>query len=139
MDFAGMNYVAVLVATVAAFIFGAVWYGLLSEPWMKAAHIDPTSVRMSTTRFITNFAAELVIAWALAGIIGHLDTGQVTLWDGIVSGIFVWLGFMATTTIVNQSYQGFDWELTFIDAGHWLGVALLMGAIIGWFGVPATG
>ena len=72
---------------------------------------------------------------AVAGVIGHLGDGQVTLWNGIVSGFFVWLGFMATTLAVNQRYEGFGWDLTIIDGLHWLGVALIMGAVIGGFGV----
>ena len=49
--------------------------------------------------------------------------------------LFVWLGFMATTLAVNQRYEGFGWDLTIIDGLHWLGVALIMGAVIGGFGV----
>lgn len=135
MDFGGINYLAVLVAAVAAFAFGAAYYGGLSKPWMKAARIDPAAANMSAGLFITSFVSELVMAWVLAGVIGHLGTGQVTLWNGVVSGFFVWLGFIATTTAVNQRYEGFGWELTIIDAGHWLGVAVIMGAIIGWWGI----
>jgi hypothetical protein len=78
------------------------------------------------------------MAWVLAGVIGHLGPGQATLWNGVVSGFFIWLGFVATTTAVNQRYEGFGWDLTLIDWGHWLGVLLIMGAIIGWFGVSAA-
>ena len=53
----------------------------------------------------------------------------------VISGFFIWLGFLATATAVNQRYEGFGWTLTLIDAGHWLGVALIMGAVIGAFGV----
>ena len=135
MDFGGLNYLAILVAAIAAFVFGAVYYGTLGKPWMKAARIEPGDARMSPVLFITSFVAELIMAWVLAGVIGHLGTGQATLMNGIISGAFVWLGFMATTIAVNQRYQGFGWDLTIRDAGHWLGVAIIMGAIIGWWGV----
>jgi hypothetical protein len=36
-------------------------------------------------------------------------------------------------------YEGFGWDLTLIDTGHWLGVLLLIGAVIGWFGAPGVG
>ena len=75
------------------------------------------------------------MAYVLAGVLGHLGPGQVTLLNGVISALFVWAGFIATTITVNQRYQGFGWTLTLIDAGHWLGVALIMGAIIGWWGV----
>ncbi len=135
MEFGGISYLAVLIAAIAAFVFGAVYYGTLGKPWMKAARIDPAQANMSPVLFITSFVAELIMAWVLAGVIGHLGTGEVTLWNGVVSSLFVWLGFMATTVAVNQRYQGFGWDLTLIDAGHWLGVAVIMGAVIGWWGV----
>jgi Protein of unknown function (DUF1761) len=135
MNFAGMNYIAIVVAAIAAFAFGAAWYGALSKPWIRATRIDPATVKMSAVPFVTSFVCELIMAWVMAGVIGHLGTGQVTLWNGVVSGFFLWLGFLATVTAVNQRYEGFGWDLTIIDAGHWLGVALIMGGVIGWFGV----
>ncbi|QPC85978.1 DUF1761 family protein [Mesorhizobium sp. NBSH29] len=136
MDYAGTNYLAVLLAAVAAWFFGALWYGILfSKPWIKAARIDLTTSRRSPEPFIVSFIAEVVMAIVLAGAIGHLGGGQVTLTNGVISGLILWAGFIATTLAVNQRYQGFGWGLTVIDAGHWLGVMLLMGAIIGAMGV----
>ena len=43
MSFAGMNYLAIVVAAVAAWIFGAVYYAGLGKRWMKAARIDPSA------------------------------------------------------------------------------------------------
>lgn len=137
MDFAGMNYLAIPAAAIAAFVFGAAYYGALGKPWMKAARIDPAGAKMSPALFAVSFIAELVMAFVLAGVIGHLGSGQVTLANGVVAGLLVWAGFIATTVAVNQRYEGFGWTLTLIDAGHWLGVALVMGAVIGWMGLPA--
>ena len=88
--------------------------------------------------FVVSFVCEIVMAFVMAGAIGHLGAGQVTLLNGVISALILWAGFIATTIAVNQRYQGFGWSLTVIDAGHWLGVALIMGAIIGWFGAPAA-
>lgn len=134
MNYAGTNYVAIFGAAVAAWLFGAAWYGMLGRQWMKAAKLNPTDMKMSAVPFIIGFVCELVMAFVLAGAIGHLGPGQVTLWNGLVSAAILWAGFVATTLAVNHRYQNFGWDLTFIDGGHWLGVALIMGAIIGWFG-----
>ena len=75
------------------------------------------------------------MAWVLAGLIGHLGAGQVTVRTGIISGVFCWLGFVVTTLAVNHAYQGARRALTLIDAGHWLGVLLIQGAVIGLMGV----
>ena len=134
MEFGGINYLAVLLAAVAAFVFGSVYYGTLGKPWMKAARIDPEDAKMSPVLFVTSFVAELVMAWVLAGVIGHLGQGQVTLANGIISAAFLWLGLVATTLTVNHRYQSFGWDLTIIDGMHWLGVLLVMGAVIGIMG-----
>lgn len=79
--------------------------------------------------------ALLVMATVLAGVLGHLGPGQVTVRNGIVSALFVWLGFVATTLAVNHAFQGSRRSLTLIDGGHWLGVLLIQGTIIGGMGV----
>jgi Protein of unknown function (DUF1761) len=139
MDFAGMNWVAIGVAAIASFVFGGMWYGILSQQWMAA--LDKTeeeikgSGRSTPVLLLIAFLAQLVMAWVLAGLIGHLGSGQVTLSNGLVSGAFVWVGFVATTIVVNHGFQGAKTGLTVIDAGHWLGVLLLQGAVIGFLGV----
>jgi hypothetical protein len=40
-----------------------------------------------------------------------------------------------TTLAVNHAFQGSKRALTLIDGGHWLGVLLLQGAVIGLMGV----
>lgn len=135
MDFSLINHAAVLVAAIAAFAFGALYYGLLfSRQWTAAARIDPAAMKPSPTPFVVSFICELVMAWVLAGIMFHVGQGQVSIRIGLISALFAWLGFMATTMAVNHRYEGFGWDLTLIDAGHWLGVALIMGVILGWWG-----
>ena len=138
MDFAGANYLAVLVAAVAAFAFGAAWYMALSKPWMAAARIDPSKGNRSIAPFVTSFVCELIMAWVLAILMNAITFGEPSVIAGLIIGFVVWLGFMATTIAVNHRYEGFGWGLTVIDAGHWLGVALIMGAVIGWFGGPVV-
>jgi hypothetical protein len=85
--------------------------------------------------FIYVFAAEVVMAWVLAGLIGHLGPGQVTVRNGVISGAFCWFGFVITTTLANYSFARRSPRLLLIDGGHWLIVLLLMGAIVGAMGV----
>ena len=136
MAFAGMNYWAILAAAVAGFLFGGAWYGILSKQWMAA--IDKTMEDIQKTGMLVPMLISgvclLVMAWVLAGIMGHLGPGQITVRNGVISGAFCWLGFVATTIATNHAYQGAKRSLTLIDAGHWLGVMLIIGAIVGAFG-----
>lgn len=139
MQFAGLNFLAIVLAAVAAFMFGWLWYGVLfSKAWLAAIGKSEEEVKgksPSPVPFAIAFIALTVMAWVLAGIIGHLGPAQVTFKNGVISGAFVWLGFVATTLVVNNAFQGAKRSLTCIDGGHWLGVLLLQGAIIGFLGV----
>jgi hypothetical protein len=137
MAFAGINYLAVLIAAVAAFAFGAAYYISLSRLWLAAIGFtkEQVAARRSPTPFIVSIVALLVMAWVLAGTIGHLGPGQVTVKNGIISGLFIWLGFVITTLAVNYAYGQRKPTLTVIDGIHWLGVLVVQGAIIGALGV----
>ncbi len=141
MTFAGVSYLAIVVAAVAAWLAGAGWYMVFGKTWMAA--IGTTPEKMQEMRgqpgaflpFIYAFVAELAMAWALAGILGHLGPGQVTVRNGAISALFLWLGFVIPTMLVNNSFAHRDWRLMLIDGGHWLVVLVLMGVIIGTIGV----
>lgn len=131
MTAAEVNYLPVVLAAIASFAWGAAWYMGLSSPWLKAARLDPANIKPSAVPFIISFVALLIMGWVMAGVIGHI--GAAGIWPGIVTGFLLWMGFIATTLAVNHRYQNHGWDLTVIDSGHWLGVALIMGAIIGWW------
>ena len=84
--------------------------------------------------FVYAFVGAAIMAYALAGVLGHLGPGQVTLRNGIISGAFIWLGFVFTTMLVNNSFGQRSAKLLLIDGGYWLLVLVLMGAIIGGMG-----
>jgi hypothetical protein len=143
MQFAGLNYLAVIIAAVAGWLAGAAYYGVLAKPWV-AAHgktMDQFKAERTAHKgtphawlpFVLAFAAELVMAYVLAGLVGHM--GAVTIRSAVISGLFVWAGFMVTTMLVNNAFAGRRYVLTLIDAGHWLFVIVVMGVVIGWMGV----
>jgi hypothetical protein len=133
MAFAGMNYLAIVIAAVASFAWGAAYYMTLSKAWLAAVGL--VQPNRSPAPFIISFVALLVMGFVLAGSIGHLGPGNVTLMNGIISGVIVWAGFVATTVFVNNSYPGRKYMLSVIDSLHWLGVLAIQGAVIGAMGV----
>ena len=139
MIFAGVNYLAIVIAAVVAWLAGAGWYMTFGKSWMAALGTTPEKMAAAKNQpgaflpFIYAFVAELAMAWVLSGLLGHL--GPLTLRGGVISGAFCWLGFVITTMLVNNSFAKRDWRLMLIDGGHWLVVLVLMGAIIGAMGV----
>ena len=139
MTFAGINYLAILIAAAAGWVAGAVWYMALANPWMAAVGLTKEKIEENRKQpgaslpFIFAFAACVIMAWVLAGLIGHI--GPVTVRSGVISGAFCWLGFVFTTMLVNNAFAGRSRMLFVIDGGYWLVVLALMGAIIGAMGV----
>lgn len=137
MTFAGMNYLAIVIAAVAAWLAGAGWYMALGRTWTAALGTEkmtPAGQRPAAfLPYVYAFIAELLMAWILAGLLGHI--GALTVRGGIISAAFCWLGFVMTTMAVNNIFAGRDARLLLIDGGHWLLVLVLMGAIIGGMGM----
>jgi hypothetical protein len=132
-----VNYLAVLVATIAGFATGAIWYTLLfGRLWLKAVDLTPSDMSdkgMSPVPFIVSIVSNALMAWVLAVILTRF--GTITIGNGICAGAMAWLGFVLTTIATNTAFPGRPWSLTAIDAGHWLAVLLVQGAIIGLFGI----
>jgi len=137
MTFAGMNHLAILVAAIAAFAWGAAYYTTLSRQWLAAVGMtrEQLQAARSPVPFVISFVALIVMGWVLAGTLAHLGPGQVTLKNGIISALFLWLGFVVTTVFVNNAYPGRKYSLSVIDSIHWLGVLVIQGAVIGAFGI----
>ncbi len=134
MDISNISWVGVIVATIAAFVVGGAYYGILAKPWMKAARLDPSDTKMSASLFGVSLVSEFVMAVVLSLIVSALTMGEVSIGQGLVVAFVLWLGFVVTTQTINHRYQGFGWDLTLIDCGHWLLVFLVQGAVIGYFG-----
>jgi Protein of unknown function (DUF1761) len=131
-----INYLAVVVAAIAGFALGWGWYTVFGKVWMAGlgkSKEDCEKAQHSFTPLIIAAVSCFLMAWMLAGLMGHLS--DVTIKGGVVSAIFVWIGFVLTTVATNHAFEGIRPVVTAIDAGHWLAVLILMGAIIGAFGV----
>jgi hypothetical protein len=129
-----VNWVAILLATVASMALGLAWYTLLSRPWLKAIGKTHEQVMGSDPKpFVWAVLVQLVMAYFLALLIPLL-TGAMTPANGALIGAHMWLGFVLTAMILNHRYQGAPWALTLIDGGYVLGVLVVQGIVLGLFG-----
>lgn len=141
MNFMHANFLSILVAAIAAWVFGAVYYTSFGKQWaaaqgktleqLKAEQAGKSAITAAAP-FVLVFIGELVMAWVLYGILMHLN--MFTVRAGLTSGALCWLGFVVTTITTNNAFSNRRPLLTVIDSAAWLGAMLLMGAIIGWFG-----
>nr|WP_233280844.1 DUF1761 domain-containing protein [Devosia oryziradicis] len=132
-----VNWLAVVLATVASFAFGAAWYMGLSRQWLNALGKTREQLNVGYTPFIWSVLVELVMAYFLALLTPAL-MGEVTVAGGAIVGAHMWLGFVVTSLIMNHRYEGMKWSLTIIDGLHLLGVLVVQGVVIGLFGGGAV-
>lgn len=105
--FGELNWLAVVVATIAWFAFSAVWYSIppLSQAWAKAAGVDtsgdgPPLALLFVPTLIGYFVTTVVIGLLVAGL------GIDALGDGIGLGVLLGVGFGMVGALVNQVYEG---------------------------------
>ena len=127
-----VNYLAVVVAAAVSFFLSWGWYALFGNVAMKAPGETKEDMKPSPMPFVVAGVAYLLMAWLLAGLMGHL--ANVTVRGGIITAFFVWAGFVLTTTTVNQVFKRAPFPALLIDLGNWLAVLVVMGAVIGAFG-----
>lgn len=131
MSLAPLDIVAMLTATVVSMIVGTIWYTALGRVWMRAVGLTASEARQRPLDILVAFLAEFVMAAILGLLLAHFE--DYTLLDAITAAAFLWLGFVATTVVVNARFQGRRWEVPLIDSGHWLFVLLAQGTVFGAF------
>ena len=134
MNFLAVNWLAIVLATVASMALGAAWYGVLSKQWLEASgrtkeDIDPKDFMP----YVWSVIVQLVMAYFLAVLTPAL-TGAMTIQNGLTVAALMWLGFVVTSMILNHRYQGRPWSLTLIDSGYILAALLVQGVVLGIFG-----
>ena len=115
-----MGFLAVIVAAVAGFAFGAVWYMTLQKPWVEASGIEVNEkgqpVNASATPFIMAGIAMLLVA----GMMRHTFalSGIDTPMKGLLSGLGIGLFFISPWIMINNGYGQRPFKLTVIDSGY---------------------
>ena len=126
-----VNYLAVLLAAVSAMVVGSLWYGpLFGNMWMKLIGISKSDINKKDMPKLYGimFLGALVESYILSHFIHY--AGAYTLVNGAKTGLWAWLGFVATTMIGNYMFAKRPMNLFYIDAGYALVNLMIMGAII---------
>jgi len=122
--------IAILAAGVAGWIFGAIWYGLLSKPYQRALGLNPDDCKdkkMPMAPMVASFLVALVMSAVLYQLLTNL--GVIGLLPAAVAGFTIGAGFLLTATLVNNMFQQKSFALTVIDGGHWV-LAVVVEAVV---------
>ena len=134
MDISTINWLAVLVAGLSAFVVGGIWYspGLFGKAWMKDSSLSEEDIKLENKGKIFGFTAlfSLVMAANLAMFL--VDTPQMKTdvsWGataGFLAGIWAFCAIA-----IHSLFELKSWRYIFINGGYSVVALVLMGAIIG--------
>lgn len=127
-----VNYGAVAIAAVLAMVIGSAWYSpaLFGKEWMKLVGKTEAEAKKGNMPLLygTMFVGALIEAYVLAHFVHY--AGAYSLINGIKTGIWAWLGFVAVTSLGNSMFEGRPMKLFYINAGYALVNLMVMGAVI---------
>lgn len=139
MDFSAINWLAVLACVVVSMISGSLWYNpkTFFETWWKGigkTEADRPGMKspMAMTWVLTVLASlvQAVFMALMVNAMGKLSGGATAL-SGMLTGLVLWVGFIAPTYLVNKLFAGHGFKVWAIEVGNHLVNFVLFGAILG--------
>ena len=130
LDFTGLNWWAILLATGAAFALGSLWYGpLFGQTWLKALGKTAEDLQPSLVPFVISFFAALLSCVVLAVIMKGLALN--TIGGSLFVGGLVGVSFIAASMASDSAFGRSGMPLFLIQSGYRVLYSILMGGILG--------
>ncbi|WP_195821062.1 DUF1761 domain-containing protein [Roseobacter sp. MH60115] len=128
-----MEYLSVLIAGVAGFMFGAVWYTVLADKWMAASGValdesGKPANRSDPVPYITSLLGAILVA----GMMRHTFelSGIDTVGKGLVSGLGIGLFLVSPWIATFYSFGARPRSLILIDGGYATFGCTLIGIVL---------
>jgi hypothetical protein len=137
-----LNWIAILVAVVANFIFGALWFmPLFGKAWAKEMKIDMAGPKPPSSVMIKGMVIMVIGNFLMAFVFSH----NIAVWDSAtwnagpspwpeaqratMAALFTWLGFYVPQDLGRIAWEGGTWKLFFINTVYHF-LSLLIAAMI---------
>lgn len=134
-----INYLSILLASVAFMAIGFLWYSplVLGRQWMKEKGYTKESLQKAQKEmgklYGMSFVASLLTAFVLAHVMGlsHNFYNYAPLSTGINSAFWMWIGFVMPTQLTATIFSDKkNFRLFGIDTGYQLVGMLTMAVVI---------
>lgn len=134
-----INFIAILVAVVANFILGFIWYTpLFGKAWAKEMGFD-TNIKPASGELAKGMIFMVIGNFFLAYVFAH----NIAAWSYVPgmetmspmanvmsSAIFTWLGFYLPVDIGVVTWEKKSWKLFFINTGYHFMMLLVASLIL---------
>lgn len=131
MDLSSINWLAAIVAAIAAFVLGGAWYSpaLFAKPWMRASGVTEEKAKSANMPVVFGVA----FVWALLGalcfamFLGPKPELGFAVGAGFAAGLF----WVAGSFAINYQFEQRPLSLLAINGGYHTAQYTLYGLILG--------
>ncbi len=125
-----VNYLAVAVAAVAAFILSTVYYMAFAKQMaaLHPAYADPGASRPPAWKMLVEILRSLIVAIVLACLAAKLEIDDAP--GGVLLALSMWVGFPFVLLVGSVIWENVPPKLATIHAGDWLLKLLLVSVIV---------
>jgi hypothetical protein len=127
----GIHWPSVLVASLASFAVGGLWYSRPLFGGMWASEIKMKKKKVKPSAMAAIFGTTFVLTLAGAIVLDLLIGPNGTLLAGLEGGLLVGVVFIGGSFGINYLFAGRSMRLYLIDAWYFAVLYLVMGAILG--------
>lgn len=130
-SFAEINWLSVIVATVAAFAIGGLWYSpvLFGKVWQREINLNDEEIGKANMGMI--FGLAFLLNFISAVILDMFIGKDGTVAFGLIAGLLVSIGWIATALGTNYLFARKSLRLFLIDACYFIVYFAVMGVILG--------
>jgi len=129
--FANINWLSVVVASMAAFAIGSLWYSpvLFGKLWQHEIKLTDEDIKGTNMVLVMGpaFVLNVISAVVLEMFLG----AESNLFFGLIAGLLVSIGWISTALGINYLFGRKSLKLFFIDAGYFVVFYAVMGMILG--------
>jgi len=134
MGYLHINIFAVIVAAIATFGIGALWYSpfLFGKQWVAFNGYGPDKIeamrKQAGKAYGISFACYVVMA-AMFAILLRI-THITAILAGAKLGVLLWIGFVAAVGLTANVYSDKPLKAFLLDAGYQLVYLIVMGLVL---------
>ena len=129
-----MNWIAIIVSALVAFVVGAIWYGpLFKNKWMAETGMTEEKAKEGNMPLVfgLSFLFAILISFFLYNFVWHHEEVEFhTFQHGAFHGFFLAILIVLPTLGTNALYEQKSWSYILINVGYWLVTITLMGGIL---------
>lgn len=123
-----VNVLAILVATIAAFVLGWTYYAVFGKQLAEVSEAAAAGAEPPPWKLAVELARCLILSAVVAGLAAQ---GAIDEWGGgLALGLALWIGFPFVLWTGAMIWEDAPRKLAVIHGGDWLAKLLAVGVIV---------